>query len=207
MSDPAILSENLRASIEAYTPFVQEYQKYNLTKVAALADKFISLVGSGRVLDAGCGPGRDLVRFANAGFETVGVDLNEEFVRLSRRNTQNLNVSVLRANLCHLPFASGSFDGLWACASLVHLQDEEASRALGEFARVTKPSSIVYSSVKISGPAGWSDTPHGRRWFKVWNPENYLNMVQDNSMEVLDFTCGEVFIDVWARTNGNFSRS
>jgi 2-polyprenyl-3-methyl-5-hydroxy-6-metoxy-1,4-benzoquinol methylase len=73
----------------------------------------------GRILDAGCGVGRDALAFAERGYEVVAFDASEAMVQLARRRVGN------RAAVCLKRFHDlnwqNEFDGIWACASLLHV--------------------------------------------------------------------------------------
>ncbi len=150
------------------------------------------------ILDAGCGPGRDLVRFGAAGHCTVGVDLNDDFLAAADATADGYPVRVERGDLRALPFGRDSFAATWACASLVHLDHVGAVAAHAEIARVARPGGRVYVSVKCSGPAGWVDTPHGRRWFHIWEPDVFAGAATAAGLHVTDYAVDGVFVDLWA---------
>lgn len=185
------------ASVAAYTEHVADYAAYNADAMADAAARFLTqLDPESRILDAGCGPGRDLARFSAAGHHPVGVDLNPAFVAVA-----TASAPAQLGDLRDLPFADDAFDATWACASLVHLPPTDAAMALGELARVTKPGGLVCVSVKHAGQTGWTDTAHGRRWFHIWQPDTFCQAVRDAGLTVSDdaVEVGAVFVDVWAR--------
>lgn len=186
----------VQASVAVYTAHADDYANYNANAVDDLVRDFASQLPAGaRVLDAGCGPGRDLARFTALGLDPVGVDLNPTFVDMAR---QHGTASV--ADLRQLPFDDDAFDAVWACASLVHLPPDDAAQALREITRVTRAGGLVYSSVKHFGATGWTDTPHGRRWFQMWTPEDYQQAVTAAGQRVTRAKVNPVFVDVWATT-------
>ena len=182
------------ASVSAYSDHVGEYTDYNANQVFDVVHRFAQLLPDGAlVLDAGCGPGRDIARFAALGHHPVGVDLNLDFVAAARRHGP-----VRVADLRDLPFPDNTFAGVWACASLVHLPTADAERALAELARVARPKAPVCVSVKHAGTTGWADTAHGRRWFRIWEPAEFAAAVTAAGMRVDGIEVGPVFVDVWA---------
>ncbi len=90
--------------------------------------------GRFRLLDAGCGPGRDALWFAERGFQVVGADRSAGMLAEARR--RGVDVSFVQADLRQLPFAAGEFDGIWCCASLLHVSRAEAPAVLGSFNRL-----------------------------------------------------------------------
>lgn len=181
-------------SVAAYTEHVDDYEAFNADMVATQLLMFLTDLNPGSlILDAGCGPGRDLERMTKAGHSCIGVDLNDAFLTKASRFAP-----VQHADLRDLPFIDDQFDAAWACASLVHLPEDDAAKALSELNRVTEPGGRVYVSVKHAGETGWTDTAHGRRFFQIWSPDSFVDAVADAGMKVDNVVVGPVFVDVWA---------
>lgn len=148
------------------------------------------------VLDAGCGPGRDLVRFDAAGLHPVGVDLTPEFARMAAQAVPGRPVTV--ADLRALPLASGTFDAVWASASLVHLEPREAGRALAELRRVARSGALAYVSVK-TGPTGWRKRADGTaRWFQGWSHEELGCAVEAAGWRLRRLSVSEKWVEAYA---------
>lgn len=110
-----------------------------------LYQRFLPLVPSaGRVLDAGCGSGRDAKAFAEKGFSVDAFDASPELARLASEFTgKPVEVmSFLDFDRYHL------YDGIWACASLLHVAEAEVVQALQRLWRGLKPSGVLYVSFK-----------------------------------------------------------
>lgn len=92
-------------------------------------DEFADLLpAKGRVLDVGCGTGKDSAHLAGRGLFVTGVDLSAEMVRRARALHPGLSFEV--ADMQHLPFPPRSFDGILAAFSLIFLPDEDVVPAL-----------------------------------------------------------------------------
>lgn len=87
-----------------------------------------------RILDAGCGPGRDSKWFRERGFQVIGVDLSAGMLAEARRRVPE--VEFRQADLRYLDFPDGHFDGVWCCASLLHLPRHDVPAVLASFRRL-----------------------------------------------------------------------
>ena len=110
-----------------------------------------------RVLDAGCGTGRNLVEFGG-----IGVDPSPDAVAAARAR----GVEVVQAPVEALPFADASFDLLLATDVLEHVEDDGA--ALRELRRVAAPGALLLVTVPAH-PWLWSghdEALHHRRRYR-----------------------------------------
>ena len=181
-------------SVAAYSEHVHAYADYNAAMVADKVTRFAAALEPGaNILDAGCGPGRDLARFAALGHRPRGVDLNPDFVAVAATHGP-----AVVGDLRDLPYEDSLFDGVWACASLVHLPFDDAVTALSELHRVSIPGAPLCVSVKTGGNTGWADTAHGRRWFHHWDPVEFAGEVAAAGFTIDAVEPGPVFVDVWA---------
>ena len=129
-------------------------------------ERFAGRLGPGsRVLDVGCGPGRDAAWLAEMGFDAAGMDLSFEMLQEGRR--RGVSVPLIQADMRHLPFRKGSLDGLWVCASLLHVPREEVDAVLRELSRVVYPGHIAIA-VKRGQGEEWVADEHGRKRFFVY---------------------------------------
>lgn len=109
------------------------------------------------ILDAGCGSGRDTRYFADCGYEVVAVDASEEMCRIAEK--------FVRQRVLHLTFEEirfdSRFDGIWACASLLHIRRKDLPGVLRKFRRALKPDGILYASWKL----GENERTDGERFY------------------------------------------
>lgn len=110
-----------------------------------------------RILDAGCGSGRDSNFFLNKGYEVVAFDGSLEMVKLAS--------TLIGQEALHLLFEemdfSAEFDAIWANASLLHVPYENLRETFEKFHKALFPSGILYASFKY----GSSLRKEGDRYF------------------------------------------
>lgn len=96
-----------------------------------------------KILDLGCGPGRDLLHFRSLGHDAVGLEGSKEFVAMARSYS---GCEVLHQDFLAMALPEGRFDGVFANASLFHVPSQELPRILRELAAALKPRGVLFSS-------------------------------------------------------------
>jgi|SRR3989338_6877246 len=108
---------------------------------------FISLLNRGnRVLDLGCGSGRDSKIFADKGFKVTGVDLSSKMIKKARKEIKNAEFKVV--DIEALKFGKNSFDGIWANASLLHIPKRKLDSVIETLSGILKNDGIMFIRVK-----------------------------------------------------------
>lgn len=104
---------------------------------------------SGRILDAGCGVGRDALAFAQRGYDVVAFDAFEAMVRLAGERVGS------RAVVHHMRFQDlhwqNEFHGIWTCASLLHVSQACFVDVATRLADALRPGGAWYMSFKLGG--------------------------------------------------------
>jgi len=153
--------------------------------------------GRARVADVGCGPGWESATFAEEGNEVLGVDLTPAFLAAARERAPGS--AFARMDMESLGFEQNAFDGLWACASFLHVPREDAPATLREFRRVLRPGGVVYLSVKRGDGEREGDTYDGdRRQFTLYRTDELRELVASAGFEVESVSDGE-WIQLLAR--------
>lgn len=140
--------DHVTKTIDVYNAMADEYaKKLNDYAPRPEQEKFITLLPkNATILDAGCGPGRDCEYFVKQGLKVVGVDLSDKLLDIAKQRVPK--ASFYKQDLRKLHFPIHSFDGIWACASLLHLHRAEVPQVLQNFFHLLKPSGILFVMVK-----------------------------------------------------------
>jgi SAM-dependent methyltransferase len=151
--------QNVDTTLDYYTThstrFIAETQYLDLETLYARFLKYLP-VGA-RLLDAGCGSGRDSKAFNEKGYAVVAIDKCPEFVAHTAHYAQ---VPAQIMDLKNLTFAD-PFDGIWACASLLHLPPNTLVTVFQGLQVVLKPTGFLYASFKKGDFSGCRNG----RWF------------------------------------------
>lgn len=110
-----------------------------------------------RILDAGCGSGRDAKAFSEMGYEVEAFDASAELVELARQHT-GLPVKQMRfEDITEVE----RYDGIWCCASLLHVPLAELPGVMAQLSEALKPGGVWYLSFKYGSGEREKD---GRRF-------------------------------------------
>jgi SAM-dependent methyltransferase len=107
-----------------------------------------------RILDFGCGPGRDLERFSQLGHRPIGLEGCEPFVEMARTHS---SCEVWHQDFLALDLPAAQFDGVFANASLFHVPSQELARVLRQLYATLKPRGALFASnPRGQNQEGWS---------------------------------------------------
>ena len=102
------------------------------------------------ILDAGCGSGRDSLFFINEGFVVTAIDASKVMCDAA---SKTINQPVLHQNFYEINF-DHCFDGIWACATLLHLDINDIASTMKKLAKDLVPGGIFYVSFKYGNFSG-----------------------------------------------------
>ena len=163
-----IASETLAHYNERAADFWQGTRDHDVQKnMAALLDH-IEAAAPYKILDFGCGPGRDLKAFAALGHTPVGLDGSEEFAEMARSYS---GCTVWQQDFLKLDLPAAQFDGVFANASLFHVPSQELPRVLRDLCATLKPGGVLFSSnPRGDNSEGWNRGRYGAyHGFDAWS--------------------------------------
>ena len=139
--------------------------------ISSRYNPFLKLLpANGKILDAGCGSGRDSLFFKQQGYDVVSFDISNELVEFASRLTEQ---KVLHMSFGDLDFEN-EFHGIWASASLLHIPQEEMDDVLEKLSSALKNNGVLYASFKY----GDTERTDGDRYFNDYNEEK-LNLLMN----------------------------
>ncbi len=133
--------------------------------LAVLADRLARHVGSqGVIADIGCGHGRDTAWLERTNRFVVGFDLSFQMLLQARTITHG---NLVQMDMQHPAAPSACFDGIWCCASLLHLPKSQAAITLLKFRRIIRAHGMLILSIQEGDSEGWvwSERDRVERYF------------------------------------------
>jgi SAM-dependent methyltransferase len=165
----------LNETIAYYNTNAEQFRRDTLdVDMSALYEPFLRLVPQGgKILDAGCGSGRDSLRFKQHGYEVEAFDASSEMCRLA---------SALIDQPVHLKTFDdvnwvSEFDGIWACASLLHVRRDSIDSVLEKLCRALRPNGAVFVSFKLRDEEWEQDG----RFFNGYSEDSFRGLIEHHT--------------------------
>ena len=143
------MDETTADTLATYERVADEYRERHGDRrvVADAIETFLDALGDEdrQILDVGCGPGWESATFSERGLDVTAIDLSPAF--LTATGEVAPAATRTRMDMRALGFADDAFDGLWACASFLHVPRVDANETLREFRRVLSPDGVLFCAV------------------------------------------------------------
>lgn len=190
--------------VDIYAQVNQNNMPESLVHQANLLIKAVGM--GGKILDVGCGTGRDLAWFIDNGAWAAGIDLSRGMLDYAYRTLAQASrlTRLACADMQHLPFPEATFDGLWACASLLHLPKAQAPDALREFQRVLRPGGYMVIDVQQGTGETW-EAFYGtvvERFFARYQPPELADLLLAAGFEIIESTITPSGMKTWISIMG-----
>ena len=106
-------------------------------------ETFIGLLPkTAKILDIGAGFGKDVTYFCNRGFNCIGIDFCDEFIRKSKLLYSN--VDIYKMNFLEIDFPENTFDALWSRGALFHISKDDFNAVVNKLNKILKPNGVFY---------------------------------------------------------------
>lgn len=137
--------------------------------------EFLKLVPEGgKILDLGCGSGRDSMNFIKLGYEVIAVDGAK---KLAKKASVLLGKEVIVSTFEELELKE-KFHGIWACASLLHIKREDLKTVLNNLYNNLDDNGVFYMSFKY-GEKEYVDDKN--RYFNCFTDESIISFINENT--------------------------
>lgn len=174
--------ENASETISYYDKLADAFEAQTADlDMSVIQMRFLAhMPSSGTILDAGCGVGRDALYFAQRGYQVTAFDASAEMVaRACRRVGGMADVRQMRFEDVEWVDA---FDGVWACASLLHVATVDFLDVAQRLVAALRPGGAWYLSFKYGEGERYSNG----RWFTDHTEETLKEALEGLDVEVVD---------------------
>jgi len=182
----------IKKNIMAYDSTVEEY--YKNTKDLGENEKhirnlFMTLAKKGgKILDLGCGPGRDAKIFSEKGFKVVGIDLSGQMVLKAKKIAPLAEFRMM--GFMNIRFNPGYFDAVWFEAGLLCVEKKNAAQLLNDINKILADKGILYMSIKEGMGEGFE---HDRRYnhekfYAYYQEEEVRKLLTDAGFGIIKFS-------------------
>jgi len=150
--------------------------------MSSLYSEFTPLLPvNGQILDAGCGSGRDTKAFLDKGFSVHSIDASKELAILAEQLTkQSVEVTIFQDFETQI-----KFDGVWACASLLHVPMKELPLAFEKLSTPLKSKGVFYCSFKY----GREEVKRNGREFTNLDESLLEQVISNSELKILKTWC------------------
>mgnify|MGYP000569732146 FL=1 len=151
--------------------FIQTTRSVDFTNIQ---NKFLSYLPSGAsILDFGCGSGRDTKYFLKRNYNVTAIDGSEEICKEASKYTGIKVKQMLFEELND----QNIYDGIWACASILHLSKSDLFRVFHKMNKALKENGIIYTSFKY----GEFEGERNGRYFTDFTKETFMAFIEEIS--------------------------
>ena len=156
--------------------FFRNTVNVSLEEIYIKFEKYLS--ENSRILDLGCGSGRDSKYFLDNNYGVVPVDLSDELIKRAQDYT---GIKVLKKDMLELDFES-DFDGIWACASILHIPRKDIKIVFDNCSRALKKNGVMYLSFKY----GDHEIEKNGRFFNYYDVESFSQLISSTNFDILE---------------------
>ncbi len=145
-------------------------------------DKFLDLLPKkAYILDFGCGSGRDSKYYLERGYKVMAIDGSENLCKLA---TEYIGQEVKCMKFEELS-DKNLYDGIWACASILHVEREELPNILNKMLIALKDGGIIYTCFKIGDKSIVEDG----KYYNYITKKIFESMLKevDSNVELIDY--------------------
>ena len=187
MDNEVINKEKIKQVVDTYNKFAKIYADHTSQKLLQFQlTKFISLLpDKGKILDAGCGCGRDSEYLQDEGLPVVAVDLSDGMLEQAKLK----NVNAIKMDLINMNFQDNEFSGIWCMATLADIPKDEAKKVIKYFHKMLKPDGTIYIAVKegkgeqIIEKERYGNMP---RFYAFYKKEELESLLKENDFEIIE---------------------
>lgn len=179
--------EKKKGVISDYDDIAKEYAEdfFYDTSDNHHIDAFLQSLDGIKVLDAGCGNGKDCKYISEKGFDVIGIDLSIEMLKIAKERVPNRKFEIM--DIADITYPDNSYDGIISNCSLFHIPSEELPNTLKSFSRVLKPNGKLLLILQEGSGETMVEEPYRpgvKIYMNYFSVEKITNLLQENGFKV-----------------------
>lgn len=182
---------NKEITKESYQATAQQFAQNvaNLAPIESI-EKFIKLLSTqSKIIDLGCGSGRDAKIFTSMGIDVLGIDYCSNLIDIAKSHAPLANFKLMDIEM--MSFPASSFDGVWSACSLAHISKKIFPDVLKKINFILKKNGCFYLALKKgSGEVLERDSRYDGDFKKFWSffeEEELKNLLQEAQFKMIEF--------------------
>ena len=135
-------------TLALFDKFAEQYADLTFQNILQYElNNFISLLPkNARILDVGCGSGKDVQYFMDYGFQAVGIDASENMIKEAKKKVADGDFKIM--NLLSLDFPKESFDAAWVLDTVSFIDKVDMPKFLSSIYDVLKSNAVIFISAR-----------------------------------------------------------
>lgn len=155
--------------------FIESTLELDMSSLYAAFEKHLR--PGAKILDLGCGPGRDL-KYFNSKYQAIGLEPSPSLASFAKEYTK---AQVIQSKIEDFE-SEDKFDGIWACASLLHVPSEELSDVFRKINHLLSEGGVLFASFKYGNFEGMRNG----RYFTDLTEESLLQILEKSHLEIAE---------------------
>ena len=171
----------MNKTLDYYNKNAEKYVESTVNvEFSMTQDRFLKHLKKGvKILDFGCGSGRDTRYFLEKGFQVEAIDGSEELCKIAQEYTGIPVKNMLFSDLNEVE----KYDGVWACSSILHLPKTELKDVFELMKKALKNGGYLYTSFKYGDFEG---VAHGRHFTYFTEDEFHLFLKKIEGLSIVE---------------------
>ena len=184
MSNKEITQESYQATARQFAQNVAD-----LAPIGSIEKLMQLLPPNPKIIDLGCGSGRDAKIFTSMGADVLGIDFSSNLIDIAKSHAPLVNFELM--DIETMRFSASTFDGVWSACSLAHVAKEMLPNVLEKINFMLKENGYFYLALKKgSGEILECDSRYDGEYKKFWSffeEEELKNILQAAQFKILEF--------------------
>jgi ubiquinone/menaquinone biosynthesis C-methylase UbiE len=183
------MTTNKDKTIETYNKIASKYSDSHFIHFwVEEFDKFKEYTKGNKILDIGCGAGRDAAVFVENDFDYTGIDASDGMLSVAKVRVPKGRFQ--KMDFYHLDFLDNTFDCFWAAASFLHVPKTDVRILIREAKKVIKSKGIGFIAIKkktTTDEGLVEEDKYGgiARYFSFYDIDEFKNILVECGLEVL----------------------